>query len=214
MLELIQESITSYNLPLTVLLGLVLLYWLTAALGVVDFDTSMDLDLDLDLDGDADTNGDASSLSVFGGFLKFMNADRVPVMIVVSLLVVFLWMVALALNFYFNEPRSYGLAMAYLIPNFIGSTVATKIATIPLRSMFEKVGMQGETHEPVVGRTGVVKSATISDSYGQVEIPTGSSPLLVNARLGDGNEDPIPKGAAVLVFRHDKETNLYFVRPV
>ena len=211
MLELIQESITSYNLPFTVLLGLVLLYWLTAAIGMVDLD-SFDVDVDLDADVEGDAGAEAGSISALGGFLKFVNADRVPVMIVASLLAIFLWMGSLALNSSFNADGSLGKAMLFLIPNLIGSLILTKIVTQPLKALFSKISLDGETHEPVVGRTGTVKSSEITDSFGQVEIPTDGAPLLVNARLADGIEEPIAKNASVVVLRHDKELNLYFVR--
>ena len=38
MQEVIQEAISAYNLPLTIVLGLVAVYWLISLAGVMEFD--------------------------------------------------------------------------------------------------------------------------------------------------------------------------------
>ncbi len=205
MLELLTESIASYNLPLTVLLGLVILYWVISAIGVLD------LEFDFDLDGDFSVEA-GSALGALGGLLRFVNADRVPTMIVATVFVLFLWGIGMALSLIFNETGSYLTAGILFLPNFIVSLVCTKLVTLPLKGLFTKFRLEGEIQEPVVGRSGIVKSAQVDESYGQVEVITDSAPLLLNARVTAGSGLSLAKGTQVLIFDHDPERDLFLVR--
>lgn len=57
MLEIFQEAFRGINLPITIALGLILLYWVIAMLGMVDLDARdgfLGLDTDIDIDVDVD----------------------------------------------------------------------------------------------------------------------------------------------------------------
>ncbi len=205
MLELLAESIAFYNLPLTVLLGLVILYWVVSAIGVLD------LEFDFDLDGDFSVEA-GSALGALGGLLRFANADRVPTMIVATVFVLFLWGFGMALNLIFNQTGSYLLAGLLFLPNFIASLICTKLVTLPLKGLFTKFRLEGEVQEPIVGRSGIVKSAQVDEIYGQVEVLTASSPLLLNARVTSGSGLSLAKGTQVLIFDHDSEREIFLVR--
>ena len=64
MTEIFQEAIKGYNLPLTILVGLIALYWVISLLGLVDFDSidnamgldGLDSDVDMDMDVDLETD--------------------------------------------------------------------------------------------------------------------------------------------------------------
>ena len=64
--DVIQQALTWYNLPLTLLLGVITLYWLMVIIGVLsadslDFDVDTgDIDVGVDLDADADVDIDAA----------------------------------------------------------------------------------------------------------------------------------------------------------
>jgi hypothetical protein len=59
MMEVLSESVRLVNLPLTVLLGCVVLYWLIMSLGLIHFETAADVDADMDADVHVDTDVDA-----------------------------------------------------------------------------------------------------------------------------------------------------------
>ena len=62
--ELFELSVSGANLPFTIMLGLVILYWVGVILGALDIEL---FDFDLDLDGDADIDVDADAGAVGGG---------------------------------------------------------------------------------------------------------------------------------------------------
>ena len=65
--EILQEALKGHNLPLTILVGVVLLYWVVSMFGLVDLD-SMDgggADAADGLDGGADDGGGDDSPGAF-----------------------------------------------------------------------------------------------------------------------------------------------------
>ena len=68
MKELLEQALISYNLPLTVALGLVVLFWCISLLGVFDINV-FNVDLDMDLDADVDSGGNVDGGSVFYSIL-------------------------------------------------------------------------------------------------------------------------------------------------
>ena len=88
--ELWEQAILPYNLPLTILLGLVVGFWILTLIGGVSFDA------DLDLDADTAT-GDLGDLPA--AMLRAVNAGHVPVAIVLSVLLLMMWMASIILNY-------------------------------------------------------------------------------------------------------------------
>ena len=82
--ELLQACVSLANLPYTILLGLVLLYWVSVIVGVFDLDSGtpdMDADADLDMDADADVDMDADARSAVLVPLYQDHAGRVRVVL-------------------------------------------------------------------------------------------------------------------------------------
>ena len=85
MRELLEASISYVNFPFTVLLGLVLLYWITVIVGLLDldlFDVDLDVDADVDVDVDVDVDAGADVPGVGGAgiaTLRFFHVGTVPV---------------------------------------------------------------------------------------------------------------------------------------
>lgn len=205
--ELWEQALIGYNLPLTVLFGLVVVFWLLTLLGAVDLD-ALDIDLDVETDG-ADGVGEG----IFAILLRFVNAHDIPVTIVLSLLSVFMWAGAILTNYYFNPEQNSLLAMAFLLVNLIISTLVVKFVTEPLRPFMRAIKDDGELQEPLVGMSGVVKSRVMDSSFGQVEVPRDKgAPALLNAILPEGQE-PLVRGDQILVIDFDDQLDKYLVHP-
>ncbi|NQY32845.1 MAG: hypothetical protein HRT56_06705, partial [Coraliomargarita sp.] len=88
--ELITESLRWYNLPWSLMLALVGIYWAIAVFGIIDLDF-LDLNFDIDADGDVDVDADLDA-DTGGGFiagaLEFIHLGSLPLMVVVSGLVI------------------------------------------------------------------------------------------------------------------------------
>ena len=200
--EIWEQSLMSYNLPLTVLLALVLVFWIVSLLGVGGFDT----DLDLDLEGGAEAGG------ALGFLLRVVNAHDIPLMLILSLLSLLMWAFALASNYSFNPNESATLALVYLFPNFIVSVLVVKGVTHPLRPLFRSITLDQEHHEPLIGSGGHVKSRVLDSDFGQCEVarPNGA-PALLNCRLAEGDE-PLVRGKEILVIAFDEKTQKFIVK--
>lgn len=211
MFELLTESIALHNLPVTLLLGLVVFYWLLVLLGVMDSDSEP---MDLDGDGIADVSGGASGFWPTCG--RFLYLGEVPLVVVGSFLAVSLWVLSVLGNYYFNgEPgnRSAWVAVLLLVPNLAVSLVITRIAATPFRQLFSVLDDSATEVESVLGREGLVSSTQVDERYGQVSIGTSAAPLLINARVTQGN-GPLPKGTPVRVSAAGPDGAFYFVQPV
>lgn len=209
MSDFIQQSILPYNLPLTGLMGLVALYWVLSLVGTIDMDG-----IDFDFDGDADVDGEVSSeVSTGGNFigtvLKFVNAQDVPIMMVLSLLILFMWITSILSNFYLNPEGSNLMALGLGVGNFIFSTLCVKAVTQPLRPLFKAL-KKDEQAVPLIGAVGTVKSRVMDENFGQVTVPReGGSPALLNAKLSEG---ALVRGDTVIVLSYDEGSKRYLVK--
>jgi hypothetical protein len=214
--EIWNLAISPQVLPLTILLVPVALYWLLNVLGAVDLDF---LDVDVDVDahgahgaGHHDANHDSSSHdSWLYGALRIVNATDVPVMIVLSFLVILLWACTMVGNVWFNAQQSGLTGGIIVVAALVASVVLTRFAVAPLKPFFRLIRAEDEKHPPVIGRTGIVRTAWVDERSGQVEIEMQGAPLLLNAIVATGTFS-IPRNTEVLVISHDAATGVYTVR--
>ena len=208
MKEIWEQVILSYNMPLTALFVVMLLFWFISLVGAFDFD--FDADVNLDPDGAEITGGDG----VLGFLLRAVNAYDIPVMLVLSLLSLFTWMIAIVSNYFLNPNGSGWVALGLFLVNFIVSVVLVKITTQPLRPLFRAIKNDKEHQEPLMGSTGSVKSRTLDQGFGQCEVirPKGA-PALLNCKLCDG-EDALMRGDEILVVGYEEESQKYLIKPL
>lgn len=209
MKEIWNLAISPQVLPLTILLVPVAIYWLLNVLGAVDLDF---LDVDFDTHGHHHhDHHDTSHVSWLHGALRLVNATDVPVMIVLSILVILLWACTMIGNLWFNAQQSGLTGGIIVIAALAASVVLTRFVVAPLKPFFRLIRADDEKHPPVVGRTGVVRTAWVDERSGQVEIEMQGAPLLLNARVAAGTFS-LPKNTEVIVISHDPETGIYTVR--
>lgn len=210
MQEVLHEAISMHNLPASVLLGIMLLYWLMVLIGAMDTDMdTVDVgghgDMHIDTDAHIEGHGHLHSEGVLGGLFiragRFLRLGQVPLMVVMSILALFMWPLSMLANYYFNgtaDHRSTSVALAYLLPNFLVSALLTRLVTAPVAALFKNFTESATESEGAIGRQGRIVSMQVTHVYGQVEITTSGAPLLVNARLPQGAE-PLEKGTPVVI---------------
>lgn len=217
MLEVLREAVAPVNLPFTILLGLVVGYWLLVSIGLLDMDADATPDFHADVHlphgGGASHAVDLHGASEgFQGTVKsalqFLNIGNVPAMIVLSIMSLSFWTWSMIGNHYFNE----GSAMRALVlfaPNLVLTILLTKLLTSPLKRLFQTLNREYEEHKPVVGRTCMITTNEVTDKFGQAQIDTSGAPLLINVRtFGD---TILKKGESALIIKEDKENNIYTV---
>ena len=217
--ELIQEALALPNLPLTLLLGVILAYWLFVLIGGLDLDV-------FDIGGDVDVGADVSDVSshpsgaALGGLVfnagRLLGISQVPLAIWASFFVLFIWAGALILNYRFNGEagdRDLTRAAFLLLPNLAGSFVLTRLATWPVAKIFGAFSQVSDESSQIEGRLGVVLTTELTDTFGQVQVdPSHGAPALVMARLTKPGP-ALGKGDRVRVIKASPDRSLYFVEP-
>jgi hypothetical protein len=195
MAEVFSEAVWALNFPFTILLGLVMVYWLLVAVGALD-------------DQDAAERDFASDGGWLSGLFHFANLGEAPLMVVLSILSLCLWTGSMIVNHYFTDHRAL-LALAFLIPNLVVSLVVTRYLTLPLKPIFQLLRGAEEEPTPLVGQPCRITTSTANEIFAQAEIETKGAPLLINVRTTDGAA--LPRGAAAVIFREDTDRGIYFV---
>ncbi|MEO5712546.1 MAG: hypothetical protein ABIT37_03580 [Luteolibacter sp.] len=211
MFELLQASFSQHQILLTIILGMVVCYWLMVILGVLDMETDVaDGFGDGDMDMDMDSGHDAGAGGIWMSTGRFVGFSKVPLVVWLSFMSLFMWFISLVLNEYWNPDAAASRALILLLPNFVASGIVTKIVTIPIARLFAAMADADHEGEEVLGRTGIVTSMEADETYGQIEIAGAGAPLLINVRCRPG--DPaFKKGAAVRVTAAGPDEKFYYI---
>ncbi len=214
MYELLQVAVSPVNIVYTTLLILVLLYWCTVLIGLLDFSSfDLDLDLDADVDVDADIDVDADADIDSGGFiigaLQFFHFGKMPFMIIMSFVILFAWVLNIYANFYLGKGE-IGFALAMAIPLLFVSLILTKIITMPLLPVFKGMN-EGEEKIDMIGLTCKVLSNITPNKLGQGELTYNHSVLKINIIAEESTPQINRNTEAIIIDQTDK---YYIVKPI
>lgn len=213
--EVLTHSMAAANLPYTILLGMVVLYWLLYILGAVGEDlldfAGLDLDADVDVDIDADVDLDVGG--VFGGgflnaFLVFFHVGQVPVVLILSVFIVCMWTISMVATRLLGNAASVVAAML-VVPVVFAGLMATKALVMPFAPFLKKVFDQSSDKVEIIGKTCVICSLEASESHGQAEFTMDGAPLLLNVKTKEG--ETLKQGEEAIVYGFDKEKNIYLI---
>jgi hypothetical protein len=210
-IELFNAAIAPHQVLLTLLLALVVCYWLLVILGALDFEADLpDADLDLDSDGHHAHHG-MSTGGVWITAGRLFGFSQVPIVVWLSFLFLFMWFLSLVLNEKWNPSHSILQTFILLLPNLVGSLVITKLVTIPVARLFKAMADSDTEAEVVIGRTGTVCSIEADETYGQLEITANGAPLLINVRTQGGT---LVKGTQAKITSAGPDNAFYFIESV
>ena len=204
------------NLPYTVLLAIILLYWITVVLGVLDFDfldieidADVDVDVDVDIDVDADVDSDVSvGGGGFASVLTFLHIGRVPFMLYMSVLAIVLWTIAMFMSYYI-PPTSGMYFFIWVAPILLAGFALAKIFTYPLKKVHGKLNVMATRSRDLLGKTCDVVTTINPKSYGQAEITHDGQHFLLTVF---SNEDlALSKDSKALLIGYDPEKEAYEV---
>lgn len=210
MLEVLQEAVMPANLVFTMLLVLVLLYWIMVILGALDFDF---LNIDFDGDVDADADMDLQAGGFLRGLLEFFYVGEVPVMVLVSVFALSAWIVSILGNHYLNPGSSLIVLLPILAANLFISSFVVKLAGVPLKKMFNAFDQDPNAPRSVMGRICIVITTQVTgERIGQAEVKGKGAPILLNVMSEGGHV--FQKGDEAIVVQKNKETGVYLIAPV
>ena len=229
--DFLQTMICPGMLPLTILMGINLLYWSVVAIGMVDLDFmdgALDGVLDGAVDGAADGLIDGALESSDGGlevahgahgplavFLSFMNVGEVPITILVSFIIAKSWLLGLIYytfmpNFliqFVPEPVSWGIVFfASVIP----SLYLTGLSTRPLRRVFKLSTVTNSGS--LIGSVCMITSRQVTGTFGTAEVHTDGASLLLNVVCD--SENNLNRDAEAVIIDYDPDKDFYTVRPI
>lgn len=194
----------------TVLLGVAVLYWLCAAVGLLELEV---LDVDLpDVDGQMHAHAEHSFAETFAGILLRLGLNGVPVTIVITFVAIVGWFISYYLSYFELILLGYGwLRFVIGIPIFIVSFYLAIVVTAqlikPLRKLFAKTEQFLE--KKIIGQTAIVRSSRVDSCSGEANFDDGGAGLIVRVRaIGD---QQFVRGDRVVLLEYVAELHVYRV---
>lgn len=188
----------------TVLIGVLVVFWLFAIIGALDIDL-VSFDTDVDLDADIDIPG-------FVGLLHTLGFTGVPFTIVLTVLVFLAWVVSYLVSAYLM-PLVPTTILKIIVGTFtlVGSFVLAVPVTTKIVSPLRKLALdnKAKSNKDFLGSNCKVTSQTVDEEFGQGKIQTTGTSLVVRIRAKTPNV--IKKGDIVRPISYDEEDNLYHV---
>ena len=193
----------------TALLGVVLVYWVLAIVGLVDFEHS---GFDLDVHPQADA--DPAELGTVASYVVTFGLDGVPFSVAVSLVVLYSW-VASCLAGMWLQP----LVPAGVLDWLAGTAVfgaASALAIVlsartirPLRKLF--VTHAAISNAALVGQLCRVVTGSVDQRVGRAEVAQrGAS---INIRVWAEEPNALTKGSSARIVDYDAERARYLIVP-
>lgn len=227
------QVITSFpTLPLTVLLGVAVGYWLFALVTGVAFDH-----LDGAADGAADAvtgaikggaesfadsaadavsgavKGSAESVNskhvVDGGFLALFGLGRVPVTFTLSLVLLTAWTLSAITTSLFG-PFGLALGIVLLMVSMFAGLLGAAVILRPLGKALNQ--SRPARRRDSLGQICVITSGRVDGTFGTAHIDDGSAGLNVHVVCHKPNE--LKKGDRAILIELDAEKGVYEVEPV
>ncbi len=220
----------------TVMLGGVILYWLTVIFGFFDLDfldgvlglesadsaidgalESVDGAIDGALEGGAEGLEEAASSRAGGlaALLAVLGLQGVPITVVGSFVILWAWMLTtLGVTFTSKYLASglYGmtagaaLAVIALGVSFLIGSLSVK----PFKRLF--VNPVAPSRSSLVGKVCIIRSLNVNDRHGQAEIDDGGTGFLAEVRCFKANE--LTRGSKALVFKYDPADEVFQIAPI
>ncbi|MFN3987507.1 MAG: hypothetical protein ACK4KV_18620 [Rhodocyclaceae bacterium] len=201
------ETVFSYPTAVfSVLLGVVMVYWVLAMIGLVDFESG-GLDLDLDLDANA------GGIGTLASYLVAIGLGGVPFSIVVSLLVLISWTLCSLASMWLLPlvPTSVLGTLAATAVLLAAPVVAIPLAAIavrPLRGLF--VTHAATSNAALVGQTCRIVTRNVDEGFGRAEVESRGTSY--NIRVIAATPNPLVRGSTALIIDYDPAAARYRVQ--
>ncbi|MFC3195881.1 OB-fold-containig protein [Marinicella sediminis] len=209
-MELFLTNIISFPVAVyTLLMIIVMFYWLLALIGAVDIEL---FDIDIDFDMDVETELDAPGLGGVAGIMSKLGLTGVPVTVVISILVAFSWLIcylltSLVLPLIPWNWASTVLGIVALVGSFLLAIPATALLVNPMKGMF--VNHDAVQKSSLIGRECLVRTGKVTSTFGQAELEDGGAGMLFDVRADEAYG--IQKGDVVILVSYNIEDDSYQV---
>ncbi|PKO28374.1 MAG: ubiquinone biosynthesis protein [Betaproteobacteria bacterium HGW-Betaproteobacteria-9] len=205
--RLIDAAIGYPTAIFTALLLVVLVYWLLALVGWVDFESS---GIDVELQAD----GDPGEISTLAGYVVAMGLSGVPFSIVLSVLVLVSWTLSCLAGEWLMPlvptlPLHIAVGTGVLLLSVALAIFVTALMVRPLRGLF--VTHQAMGNASLVGQTCTVMSQRVDQRSGHAEVAQRGAGIQIRVWTPDDNR--LTKGDAAVILAYDETANGYRIEP-
>jgi hypothetical protein len=204
------EVISSYPTSVyTVVLGIMLIFWIFAILGMFDIDIfpsdSGDDVFDADMDLDAEMPG-------FIGLLHTLGLTGVPLTLVISIIALLGFTLSYLASAWVLMPLGsdllrYLLGSAVLVVSFAIAIPITAQAVKPMKPLFVK--HYAPSKRDYIGHLCVVTSSKVDSEFGIGTVETHGAPLQLDIRAQEGEAHP--KGTRLRIADYDPAQDTFEV---
>jgi hypothetical protein len=207
MQELLNAALAGVNVPYTLLLGFVILYWLSVILGAFDLSA---FDFDLDADADVDMEVEAGGIGGwFASALHFFNFGKAPFMLIMTVTILTAWSLALLGNHYLGNYQ-LGYALATAIPIIFIGLMLAKLITTPLIPLFRQINEEASPMD-YIGQVCQLVLPASQHQMGQARVRIDDNELLIYVKASLP-ETELPAGAEAVVIRHSEDQSHYIIQ--
>ncbi len=190
---------------MTILLGVVLLYWFLVILGALDIEL-------FDFGADMPDAGDSGGMGM--GLFSALGMAGVPVTVIVSLLVLWSWVLTAVGTDVLHSLVTQGLvrtllAVLVLLLSVAAAVTLSAITVRPLGRFFN--APEARRRSSLIGQVCTVTTLRVDTGFGQAQFDDGGAGLLLQVRAQGGNG--LGKGSKALIVSRDETVQAYWVRP-
>lgn len=187
------------TMPLTILLAFVLVYWVISATGM------------LGDHGDHDFGGDHHLTDNVGlaAWLDRFGFSSVPLVFVLSIMVLFMWVMTYAIHANFladvSDTTRWTVGTIVLVGSFIVSLVPVAMVLVPLRWFLRKVSVSTTEERNIRGHEGEVVSPQVDGQGGRVSVSSSAqgAVMILSAKSLSGGVYPL--GTPIVVVSYDEQ---------
>lgn len=222
----------------TVLLGVVLVYWLFVVAGAIHLgDGSADGHFDGIGDNGADvgdvghhadvadggdggdvgdSDGDASEGSPVAALINALHLRSVPATVIFSLIITFSWLVCtIAMQLVSRAaPAGSHALLGWLV--LAGAPILalplTSFSARPLAKVFAH--RSATSHSDLIGKTCVVRTGTVTSTFGEASLEDGGAGLVLRVRIDGEPKASVKRGDQMLIVEWDRERESFLVEPL
>ncbi|MFI2742668.1 hypothetical protein ACG2LH_08010 [Zhouia sp. PK063] len=228
--ELFKIIFSQVNIVLTILLILLVIYWILTMISGIDFDYDVDIDIDVDIDADAGieggnmdfqdvSNAEISEEHVIGKrkrslkwwqiILIYFNFVGLPFMFTFTCWVFSWWFITvLTTSITHTYQSSFGFLIMLIA--FVPALILTKIITTPFKNFFKHLNKDGDKEIDYLGRRGVMLSTVSGTKMGNAEIMIDGNPYNIYVKSLDGAT--IAYHQEILIINQSNDRNYFLVQ--
>lgn len=223
--ELLDILFAPNNIALTILLGMLFLYWIFSIVTGLDFDTDFDIDIDIDTDLDIDMDSSVELKDINSGefsskkmqhrwwqrLLIYFNFTDLPFMFVFTFWIFCWWALTISLT-YVTESTHNSTGTILCLVLILPSLILSKWLSQPFKSFFKHLNKDGVEELRLEGKIGMLQSDLKDDKIGRVRIMINDDPILIYGKSKEAQA--LKANTEVYILQKSNDKKYYYVKPL